>query len=211
MARRKRHGLERLFELLEHLFHHDRESHPPYDEPPHCRPPHGGPPSSNDPPPEPARRIPDKLTPQALAPLLIERISGTFASIDEPRDKPSGRVVVWVDHGDEVIVHLDSLQTKVVSSVLLVALDLETDQTGRQTLVVPLAPGKTPDDELTFVTEYIPRGHPELATRWGHILQDALFAAFEDMALVHAEERQAVAKALVLDGDALAFRTERAS
>lgn len=207
MERRKRRRLERLFELVERLFHHDRDSRPP----PGCEPPHGGPPSPGEPPLQPPRRIPDKLTPQALTPLLVERISGTFASVDEPRAKPSGRAVVWVDHGDEVIVHLDSLETRVVSSVLLVALDLETDQTGRQTLVVTLAPGKNPDDELTLVTEQLPRGHAELATRWGHILQDALFAALEDMAQTHAEERQAVAKALVLDGDALAFRTERAS
>ena len=210
MERRKRRGLERLFDLLEHLFHHDRDSCPPPDcDPPHGGPPHGGPPHG-DPPSGPPRRIPDKVTPQALESLLTERIAGTFSSIDEPRDRPSGRAVVWVDHGDEVIVHLDSLKTKVVSSVLLVALDLETDQTGRQTLVVTLAPGQNPDDELTLVTEQLPRGHAELAMRWGHILQDALFAAFEDMALTHAEERQAVAKALVVDGDALAFRAERA-
>lgn len=146
-----------------------------------------------------------------LTSLLVERMAGTLSSVGEAPDKPTGHAVVWVDHGDEVLVHLDSIQTKLAHGVLLIAVDLETDQTGRQTLVVALAPGKNPDDELTLVTEQLPRGHAELGARWGHILQDALFAALEDMALTHAQERQAVAKALVLEGENLALRAESRS
>jgi hypothetical protein len=84
---------------------------------------------------------------------------------------------------------------------------LESDETGRATLVVPFAPGNNADDELTLVTEQLPRGNSLLVARWGHILQEALFAALQEMARIHAEERNTVAKALVLDGSVLSFRS----
>lgn len=169
----------------------------------HCepRPPGGG---------EPPREIPDRIAPGALGPLLGVRIAGTPASVGAPDGARGAGAVVWIDCGDEVIVHLDSIKAGLASNVLLVAIDLETDDTGRQTLVVPLAPGTQADDELTLVTEDVPRGHAELAARWGRILQDAIFAAIEDMARTHAGERQAVAKALVIADGALAFRAEGA-
>ncbi|TMQ06782.1 MAG: hypothetical protein E6J90_45200 [Deltaproteobacteria bacterium] len=169
----------------------------------HCEPPRPG-------PAEPPRTIPDRIAPEALAPLLGVRIAGTPASVGAPEGGRDARAVVWVDCGDEVIVHLDSIKTAVASDVLLIAIDLESDDTGRQTLVVPIAPGTRADDELTLVTEDVPRGHAEIAARWGRILQDAIFAAIEDMARTHADERQAAAKALVIADGALAFRAEGA-
>jgi len=48
--------------------------------------------------------------------------------------------VIWVDGGDEVLVHLESVQAKMLDGgVLLVSVDLETDQTGRTPLIVRLA------------------------------------------------------------------------
>ena len=157
---------------------------------------------------EPPRQVPDRIEPAALAPLLGVRIAGTAASVAEPGGGSHADRVVWVDGGDEVIVHLDSLKTAVASNVLLVAIDLETDETGRQTLVVPLAPGTSPDDEMMLVTEDLPRGHGELAARWGRILQDAIYAALQDLAQAHADERLTAAKALVIADGALAFRAE---
>lgn len=173
-------------------------------QPEDCEPGTPEPPEVGSPP----RQIPDEITPGALAALLRVRIAGTPASVGEAGSSAGARAVVWIDCGDEVIVHLDSLETRVVSNVLLVGVDLETDETGRQTLVVPLAPGTSPDDELTLVTEDLPRGHAELAARWGRILQEAVFAALEDMAHTHAEERLTAPKALVIADNGLAFRPE---
>jgi hypothetical protein len=154
----------------------------------------------------PSPSIPDRITPATLVPLLVTRIAGTPASA-ESQEGSGTRAVVWVDHGDEVVVHLESLKATTAAGALLIAVDLETDETGRATLVVPFAPGNNADDELTLVTEQLPRGNADLAARWGHILQEALFSALQDLARVHAAERNAVAKALVLDGSVLSFRS----
>lgn len=86
--------------------------------------------------------------------------------------------VVWVDHGDEVAVHLDSLQVRLLQSSLLVSVDLETDQTGRATLVMAFALG-TPGDPagMVAVTDDLPRGNGVLAARWGKTLQMAVWAS----------------------------------
>ncbi|MFZ5890551.1 MAG: hypothetical protein ACOY0T_05730 [Myxococcota bacterium] len=193
----KRHARRWIEYVLEHVLEAHEHGCPPK------------PPCESE--PSPPRALPDRLTPEVLAPLLVERLAGTPASANQAEEKPDPRAVVWVDHGDEVIVHLDSLKATTSAGVLLVAVDLESDETGRATLVVPFAPGNSGDDEMTLVTEQLPRGHAALAARWGHILQDALFAALQDMARVHAEERQAVPKALTLDGSVLSFRSSTPS
>ena len=132
--------LEVLASILERFAHELEEHHgkgrPAPD--PECPPP----------PPCPPYKIPDQLDAPALATALQATLAGTPADGSalpaQSSAQPPPRVV-WVDHGDEVLAHLDSLRTRVVSGKLLVSLDLETDQTGRTPLVVAFALGGAND------------------------------------------------------------------
>jgi len=97
--------------------------------------------------------------------------------------------VVWVDGGDEVLVHLDSLATQIVGSTVLVSLDLETDQTGRATLVVAFAVAGTDEFGLVAATDELPRGNGLLCARWGTAVRDAAWNALLSLAGDHATQR----------------------
>jgi len=86
--------------------------------------------------------------------------------------------IIWVEHGDEVVVHLDSVQVRILTTSLLVSADLETDQTGRSTLVTAFALGGATDPAgLTAVTDDLPKGLGALSARWGKTLQAAIWAS----------------------------------
>lgn len=99
---------------------------------------------------------------------------------------PSGapaKVVVWIDAGDEVLVHLDSIVVRIVGQTLLVSVDVETDQTGRTPLIVSLALGAGNDAAgLVAVTDELPHGNGLLAARWGPHLQAGVWASILGMA-----------------------------
>jgi hypothetical protein len=98
--------------------------------------------------------------------------------------------VIWVENGDEVLVHLDSMRVRVLDGIVLVSVDLETDQTGRTPLVVSFAVGKANDPAgLVAVTDEFPRGNGLLASRWGRALQAAAWASLLGVANDHATER----------------------
>jgi hypothetical protein len=153
-----------------------------------------------DQPPPPERKVPSAIAPAQLDRLLGARIAGTPADGSAPSDASPDKVI-WVDYGDEVLVHLDSLRTAVVGDSVLVSLDLETDETGRAAVVVPFAVGSGPDGGFTFVTEELPRGPEILVRRWGAAVQEAADAALLDLAGEHASERSGRPGALyVKDG-----------
>lgn len=154
--------------------------------------------------------VPDHVTRTELATAIAARLAGaaeparstvaTLASVHAP---PASRVV-WVDHGDEVLLHLDAVQVQVVGNVLLVAVDLECDQSGRQPLVVPLAlPGADEAPSMVCVADELPRGNATLATRWGAILTDAVWSALVDLAQRHAQERGTQPRGFTLTRDGL--------
>jgi hypothetical protein len=94
--------------------------------------------------------------------------------------------------GDEVLIHLDSIRTRILDRMLLVSVDLETDQTGRTTMVVPLALGNATDAAgLVAVTDEYPRGNGLLASRWGKAVQAAVWSTMLSIAREHATERSA--------------------
>lgn len=135
--------------------------------------------------------VPDAVVAKELTRLLAPSLAGapaTGAVGDATAEQPAA--VVWVDSGDEVIVHLDSLQVDAVGSVLLVALDLETDQTGRATIVVPFALADSAEGGSLMVTEGQPRGPTALVERWGEAVQVAAFQALVSLSETHALERQ---------------------
>jgi hypothetical protein len=129
------------------------------------------------------------LNEATLSSTLSVHLAGTAADGSAVTSVP-GSQVIWVDAGDEVLVHLDSVQTRILDRLVLVSLDLETDQTGRTPLVVPFALGSADDSAgLIATTEEFPRGDGALAARWGEATQAAAWSAFLQMAQGHASER----------------------
>lgn len=136
-------------------------------------------------------KVPDSLDPKSLAGVLAFRIAGSPAdgsNIQSAFSTP----VIWVDRGDEVLVHLESLRAHISDRLLLVSVDFETDQTGRTPLVAVFAVG-APDDPaaLVAVTDEFPRGNGVLVARWGYVFRDAVWAALLSLAADHARERLA--------------------
>jgi hypothetical protein len=139
-------------------------------------------------PPAPARKVADAIVPVQLDKLLSIRMAGAPADGSAASEGAPSKVI-WVEYGDEVLVHLDSLRTAVAGDSVLVSLDLETDETGRGSVVVPFAVGADPAGGLTFVTEELPRGPEILVRRWGEAVQEAAYAALLGLAEEHASER----------------------
>lgn len=131
----------------------------------------------------------DRVGETALAQELRVRLAGVPADGAAPAaDNPAQ--VIWIDAGDEVLVHLDSIQVRILDRMIVVAVDLETDQTGRAPLVCPFALGGLRDQAgLIATTHELARGNRLLAARWGSVLQSALWAALTGLAQDHAEER----------------------
>jgi hypothetical protein len=141
--------------------------------------------------PEPGHHVPSSFDPGELAGEIAARIAGGAAdgSALPAAAAPPARVV-WVDGGDEVLVHLDSTQVRIAGDALLVSVDLEADQTGRSPVVVALAlGGRGGDAGLFAVTDEVPRGHPVLVNRWGRAMQDAVWASLLGLVGDHALER----------------------
>jgi hypothetical protein len=132
--------------------------------------------------------VPDSIAGAAIGRLLLPRLAGTAISPAPLPASPPERVV-WVDGGDEVLVHLDSVMTQIVGAAVLVSIDLETDQTGRTPLVVAFAIGAGDDAGLVAATDQLPRGNGMLAARWGAAVRDAAWGALLSLAGDHAAER----------------------
>lgn len=110
--------------------------------------------------------------------------------------------VLWDDGDSQVAVHLDRVSVKVMKRFIVVALEMETEQTGRAPLIVTFALGTTQGKAgLLAVTDELPRGHPLLAARWGVVVRDTVWAALVSVADVHASERGKVPTGIhALDG-----------
>jgi hypothetical protein len=112
-----------------------------------------------------------------LATELATRMVGTSADASQLVNV-SPTTIIWVERGDEVVVHLDSIQVRLLAGSLLVSVDMETDQTGRATLVAAFALGGPGDPAgLTAVTDDLPKGLGSLTARWGKVLQAAIWAS----------------------------------
>lgn len=86
--------------------------------------------------------------------------------------------VVWTDAGDDILLHLSSLRVVLRSGLIVVSIDLECDQTGRESLVMPFSVAASRDQAgLLAVTEEWPRGNGLLVGRWGKLIQDAVWSA----------------------------------
>ena len=141
--------------------------------------------------PCPPPKISDQLDEKTLTGHLVTRLGGSPAD-GSPSPSQMPEKVIWVESGDEVLVHLDSMQTVILDGVILVSVDLESDQTERTTMVVSFAVGKANDPAgLIAVTDEFPRGNGVLASRWGRALQAAAWSSLLALATDHATERSA--------------------
>ena len=156
-----------------------------------------------------APRIPTRVTSPRLAEEVGARLAGT-PSDGSPADNGAAPPdkVVWVEGPDEVLVHLDETNVRVVDRTVYVSVPLETDQTGKTPLVVALAMG-APDDPagLVCMTDDLPYGEPRLAARWGRTLQTAVWAGMLELASEHADERGVAPRGLVVSDGALHLAT----
>jgi hypothetical protein len=167
----------------------DREHEPERQKPspPYCPPPN----------------IPDSLNETGLIGAIAVRLGGAPADGTDPPEQAPNKVI-WIDQGDEVLVHLDSIATRLLDGILLISLDLETDQTGRATMVVPFAiGGANGEASLIAVTDELPRGNGVLASRWGEAVQAAVWAAVLGIAGDHAKERASAPHGITVVNGAL--------
>ena len=163
-----------------------------------CPPP---PPPCPEPPPC-GYKIPDQLGETDLTTALTVRLMGTAANgVPAPPGTPpittAPAKVVWVDHGNEVLVHLDSAAVRILDRMVLVSVDLETDQTGRTPLVCSFAvSGAGELGGLVATTDELPRGSGVLASCWGQQLQTAVWSSLMGLVNDHAAERSLAPRAL---------------
>ena len=171
----------------------------------HFRGVHRAPPP---PPPSPAcppYKVPDQLGESDLTVHVTTRLIGTSANGVPPVQGAQGgatanmppNAVIWVDHGNEVLVHLDSTAVRILDRMVLVSVDLETDQTGRTPLVCSFAVSGTGElGGLVATTDDLPRGSAALASSWGRQLQSAVWSSLMSLANDHAAERSLTPRAL---------------
>ena len=131
--------------------------------------------------------IAPRMDEAALAGAVARRLAPASALPAKGHGCPP--VVVWADAGDEVLLHLSSVQVALRSGLIVVSVDLECDQTGRESLVMPFSVGASRDQAgLLAVTDDLPRGDGLLVGRWGRLLQDAVWAAL--LQVVHDYARR---------------------
>jgi hypothetical protein len=136
-----------------------------------------------------APKIPDRFDETELASTLAARLAGTPAD-GSTHVLANPAAVIWVDRGDEVLVHLESVRTQIRDRMLLVSVDLETDQHGRTPLVMACAMGNADDPAgLNALTDELPHGNGALASRWGKTMRQAVWASLMGLAVDHAGER----------------------
>jgi hypothetical protein len=150
---------------------------------------------------------PVTVTLEPLQSLLISSLGALYLA----EDVNPPQQVIWYDHDSEVLVHLDRTVVRLDNGVVLVALTLESDQTGVGQLTVPLSVGSAQlAAGLVVVTESRPRGPAALADRWGDAVIAAAWRALLDA--VHTLALQAgvdtsgarlIAGAISCDGQTL--------
>lgn len=86
----------------------------------------------------PVFQVSDNVTEADLTVRLRSAIAGTAGT-------PDNQVIVWQDRGDEVAVHLSTLQVRLAPPAIFAAVDLESDQTGRGSLIVRFVFGDDQD------------------------------------------------------------------
>ncbi|MGH9056263.1 MAG: hypothetical protein ACRDYY_10460 [Acidimicrobiales bacterium] len=136
--------------------------------------------------------VPATLDPRPLVTALTPILAGRPADGSTPAPIAAAKAavlnkVVWVDAGDEIVAHLDSLTVKILDGAIVMSLDLEDDATGRAPVVVRFAVSSATDQAgLIAATDEVAGGNPTFAARWGKSVQDAAWGALLGLAQEHA-------------------------
>jgi hypothetical protein len=105
-----------------------------------------------------------------------EKLTQALRLALSPTADKEDTAVAWFDGDSEMVLHLSELQVSLKPGSVLVRLAVETDQTGKDTLIVPFSVGSSAKDAyLIAMTESVPRGNTLLASRWGRPIQETLW------------------------------------
>jgi hypothetical protein len=148
----------------------------------------------------PVFSVPDTLTEADLTARVLSALTGQ--NVTAPTE-----AIIWQDAGDEVLVHLSTLHIRLVPPAAFAAIDLESDQTGRGTLIVRFVFGNDKDPAGLFAaTDEVVRGHPQLAARWGPIFRDLVWCLLTRLSRDHAAERGLAPLQLSIASGAMQFQ-----
>lgn len=132
-------------------------------------------------PPPPRRRDVLALDERTLAAALRSALAGSPAYEERDANVTSAAAplrVIWTHDGDEVLVELGGLAVRLGGGAVDVTVDLESDETGRHALSVALVLGDDPrPTQVRAGIEGGVRGDPQLAARWGAVLERAVWSA----------------------------------
>lgn len=118
---------------------------------------------------------------------------------------PASKQIVWLDNGDQVLIHGESLKARLTGGWLICDLDLEAAPSGKQTVqfVYFLGNGTAGGGLNAGCTINAPTaGAAQLADRWGAVIQRVIWDAILDAVeacLFHAGT-QSSGQALTLAG-----------
>lgn len=97
--------------------------------------------------------------------------------------------VAWFDYDGEVTVNLAATTVALLDGLILVALALQSDQTGAGQVIVPLSVGTQANPTGMLIgTENRPRGLLALVDRWGEAATAAAWNALLDVAQTLARQ-----------------------
>lgn len=97
--------------------------------------------------------------------------------------------VAWFDYDGEVTVNLAATTVTLLDGLVLVALTLQSDQTGTGQVIVPLSVGtQASPTGMLIGTENRPRGLLALVDRWGEAATAAAWSALLDVAQTLARQ-----------------------
>ena len=121
---------------------------------------------------------------------LQTSIIGALGSRYAPPGGTAPPEVVWYDHDGEVLFIIGETLVNLMDGLVLVALTLQTDQTGPGQVTVPLGVGTASQPVgMTVATELRPRSPtPLLVDRWGDAATAAAWGALLDVAKTMAEQ-----------------------
>jgi hypothetical protein len=120
---------------------------------------------------------PISVTAKQLQALVISALGSLYVAADVAGPAQ----VIWSDHDSDVLVHVDQTAVVLQPGIVLVALTLQTDQTGVGQLIVPLLVGSAQFAAgLLVMTESRPRGPIALVDRWGDAAVAAAWRALID-------------------------------
>lgn len=117
----------------------------------------------------------------------------------------TGRVVLWQQGTSNVVLHVETLQLRLLDGWMLASLDLETDQTAQQTLqfIFCMGAADNGDDLTASSTINAPNANAAiLADAWGDTVRRVLWDAVLDgvEAAVTNVRKQAGTASLLLAG-----------